>query len=1033
MKKLLALLLSLLFVLSACTQGNNDSISGSVEPGDESAESSSDNSSDDTSSDKKKTVISTGALYQSATVPNETYSDSFGTELTDGVDLSAVDSYTDEELCAFYTDSLTITVDLGEECDKIYGFAVKFFASEDDFVSKKLTVNVTTSVNDVKYDAKAFFTNKDEVELGKVNHLESFSKNYIKARYVRFTIKGDANAIFLGEIEVIADSEPKKGVGYIDRVAGVYETLGVIVPPSDGLDVNRDYNKVLISKGYSYTFNFDASFAGTGEEGAPTKETVLTDGVMNGKYKPGSYISFQGSAEDATIKLDLGRETADVAEIQASFMSNPSARVYLPLAVKVTAIDANNNRTDLGVLYGTQIAKAGGFTFVLPLKKAVSARYIELTLTTLEGMSHFIEEISVYAFRDGMEQSTLYPLVEIEKGEASERDEVEVEYKNLILRQPQQIFMPTNGKAEQNAANNSPITDTTLTDGFYSVSGASPYDIHNGKFFKFNAGDIRYVIYDLKYLSAVDCFKGSFCKEISWGIQAPETVTVLLSSNGEDWYEAGSFALTATQYTGIVRGELKLDKPVQTRYVVFTIGVSQWVGCDELEVYGTEYISDSVTLADSGLGRAGEKEDSVGQRIEPSKDLLGGAKDLCLLYQISNNEGYTVEELLPYVAYLDKDAAIKDTMFDSFLFLYANAPMPSGAYPYQLSNMNDWQWVIDNLFGEGVNLNALEEVAGQVKSTLSLPSDFTYKITVSINYPNKGVTKFGDVDGDGVSEDLSVYANRMKVCKWFVDEVNRKFSEAGFKNIELVGYYWWHEQIDDSTDPQSEQLIKELADYIHSINYQFTWIPYFNANGYDRWKELGFDIACLQPNYVFNESAPVSNIYNCDQYTKDLGMGVEMEIDEPCLSDYNFFKRYMKYVSCGAELGYMDDTVLMYYQGFDIFYKAAYAENYFGRTIYDSTYHFIKGDLKNVPDTIVGTAVEGEANKAIFGKIQLPEDKMCELEIVSMPENGTVVIANDGSFTFYPAKDFKGETSFEFRYTELLSWSENCTVTVTVK
>ena len=1022
MKKLIALLLSLLFVLAACTEAADESSSDS--------NASETSQSGSLSGDMKKTVISKGAFYQSASLPSEAFPDSFGSELTNGADTSEVVIHTDDALVGYSSGIAAITIDLGESYDKIYGFAVHYFAGEDAGFSKKINVDIAVSKDNIVFNPVAYYNTTDEPEANKVNVSEFIAKKYLTGRYIRFKLKGDQAAAFFAELEVFADVEPKPNISYVDRVNGVYENLGVINPPADGEKVNREFNKVLISKGSKYNFDCDYTFVPSSEEGAPTEDKVLTDGVMSGKYKTGSYVSINGDGKEAKITVDLGRTTNDIGEVQAYFMSNPTSRIYLPLSVKVAAIGEDNKRTDLGVLYGTQVSKVGGFTFVLPLENQISARYIEFSVTTLEGMVHLVEEVAVYAFRDGPEQSVLYPAITIEKGEAAEKDGATSEYKNLIFNKTQQIFMPSNGNAEENAANNTQSNSPLLTDGKYSISGPSPFDIHNGKFFKFNAGDIRYIIYDLNNLSALDTFKGSFCKEISWGIQAPEAVKVILSANGEDWYDAGSFALSETQYTGIVRGELKLDKKVQARYVVFAFPVSQWVGCDELEVYGTEAVAGSVTLADSGLKPAGQDENTVGQRIEPSADLLDGAKDLCLLYQSSSSGGYTADELLPYVAYIDEEANIKDTMFDSFLFLHANSPMPSGQYPYQLSNKSDWQWCIDDLFNEARNLNALEEAAGTVKSALGLDASFTYKITVSINYPNMTVTDFGDVDGDGVTENLTTVDGRVKVCKWFIDEVNRRFAEANFQNIKLVGFYWWHEQIDSPSDTET---IKKVAEYLHSMGTQFTWIPYFNSAGYDTWKELGFDVACLQPNYVFKETAPLSNIYNVDEYTKDLGMGIEMEIDDPCLNNLDFFKRYMKYVSCGAELGYMDDTVVMYYQGFNIFGNAANSGTYFGRTIYDSTYHFIKGDLKNVPDTIEGVTAEGEANGPISGKIELPEDKICEIELVSMPENGTVVLANDGTFTFYPAKDFKGEATFEFRYTELLSWSAPCTVTITVK
>ena len=104
-------------------------------------------------------------------------------------------------------------------------------------------------------------------------------------------------------------------------------------------------------------------------------------------------------------------------------------------------------------------------------------------------------------------------------------------------------------------------------------------------------------------------------------------------------------------------------------------------------------------------------------------------------------------------------------------------------------------------------------------------------------------------------------------------------------------------------------------------------------------REAGFAVSVTK---VFGQDE------NNEKYTKHYGMGVEMEIDNACLSDRLFYKKYMEYIALGAETGYMTDTVNMYYQSIGIFGEAARSASYMARSVYDVTYHYIKGDLKNL-------------------------------------------------------------------------------------
>ena len=268
--------------------------------------------------------------------------------------------------------------------------------------------------------------------------------------------------------------------------------------------------------------------------------------------------------------------------------------------------------------------------------------------------------------------------------------------------------------------------------------------------------------------------------------------------------------------------------------------------------------------------------------------------------------------------------------------------------------------------------------------------------------------------------------------EWYIKLIRDTFDAQNFQNIELVGYYWFHEAI-ESEDYDSVELLNEVADLVHKQKCDFFWIPYFTANGYDAWAEYGFDVAVMQPNYVFELETPYSNVTNCANLTKLYGMGIEMEVCSDAINNLNYFKKYMQYVAGGVEYGYMTDCIVMYYQGVTDFRDACNSQSKMGRMVYDATYHFIKEDLQYKPDAIDKISITATKDTPCNGKIEFTNDNLRMLSIDEMPEHGTVTLNADGSFTYYPEKGFTGEVTFTYIYSEYLGWSDPCEVTITVQ
>lgn len=965
-----------------------------------------------------ETVISTGCAYTKSVEPHQgTYPDTYGTELTDGILLDEEsDNYFDESLSgyALSTEELSVVVDLGNVYENIYMFRLGYLATTQAGINIPSYVKVQYSEDGENW-SKALTLKRAKFVEGTRQEANVTLKSYVAARYVKFSLRGSSFWVFLDEVMVVADVEGSDiSSEFAEQIMEVYNEIGAPKSPISSAAVDRTLFPVLVSRNKSYKIDgkVDKTFP-------DEKNTMLTDGQYTGVYEGGTWVGFEGN-QDVRITIDLGETVDDIATVEVKCYTNTGVGNFLPAAVKAVALDKDKNAVELGNIFPSAFKNVGSYSFLLPLNGAVSARYIELTVYNRDTKIVLIEECAVYAYRE-YRDSLLYPDIKLDETDTGAWPDASGATENLIKGlYPQVSALSDPGVYSDH--NNTPITSPVLTDGNYS----SGTDIHNGSFFKFWGGTGRKIYFDLGHVSGVSRFTVSFVDFPDWAVHAPGSVNILLSDDAKNWYYAGTIDLSAANKQ-VYKNECDLGKRVNARYVVFEFGVNGWAGADEFEVYGTKSTAGSAPLSDAGFDKYNVY---AGERMAPSGDILGGLSDLVLLYNTPQNK-YSEEKLITYAGYVDKEGAIRDVMFDSFLFLPGS--LPSGNKTYADVTKADMNWYLTDVFDDPAgNMNALESAAGKVKQALKLPEDFKYKVTVTVMYPHWERKDFGDIDGDGVTEDLTVYENRVKVLNWFIDECEKRFVNANYKNLELVGYYWMNEDI-TYKDPNAKELMNAVADKAHSVGKSFFWIPYFTAPGYEAWDQYGFDIACMQPNYVFKAATPITNLISCAKLTALYNMGIEIEICDEALFNELFFDKYMAYLSYGTEYGYMKDAVHMYYQGGSIYYNAAKSDSYMGRAIYDSTYHFIKQDLKTVPDKIRIDKFNAEKNVPFHGKFGFKDDGvMRKMRVEIAADHGSVSVNDDGTFDYYPEKDYTGEVKFVFSYSEYLDWSEPMEVVISV-
>lgn len=472
----------------------------------------------------------------------------------------------------------------------------------------------------------------------------------------------------------------------------------------------------------------------------------------------------------------------------------------------------------------------------------------------------------------------------------------------------------------------------------------------------------RTVTFDLGRPSGVHIIRAHFLQDKSAGILFPRKVSFAVSHDGEHWADVGTVktAIPLSQ-GGQVEQWFSVEAMAKARYVRVIFQPDIWSFIDEIEIIGTETPDHVDTLK---AEKKGADEFQPLGYAQPGTAQTAGASHQVLIYTGTyKNQAlltWDKDRFIPYVGYVGPDGQVTDFMFDSFLFLPVSPNAAGRRYDYAgpQSNMADWVAYLDQIFADGYQLQALNEAVREVKATLG---DDSYQppVHIAVPYPSPLQTKFGDLDGDGIAESFAessypdepirAYENRVAAIAWYMDEVIRRWSEAGLDQLRLAGFYWHSETVRYADSQFEEAVISEFNRLAHERGMLTEWIPYFNAEGLRDWASYGFDVAVHQPNYVFNTSVPESRLEAAADFSQKYGMGVEMELSWQVLQLPAYQTRYYDYLDHGVTDGYMTGAFHPWYQEVKLLYDAAYSSNPMARDVYEKTYQFIKGTYQPRP------------------------------------------------------------------------------------
>ncbi|MBR5263244.1 MAG: DUF4855 domain-containing protein, partial [Clostridia bacterium] len=780
--------------------------------------------------------------------------------------------------------------------------------------------------------------------------------------------------------------------------------------------------------GCKYTSSFQTS------EQYKDDGTLLTDGNISLDFDTETWAGYMRPG-NFNIVLDLGSVKNDLADFSVHSLRLISYGIGSPATVQFEISTDGKNYQTIGTAYrSSALNSLGAFTYQLKLAETVSARYVRFSFTAGDSSWVFISELSVRSYLPDTEEVGLYygdsTLPKVDPKDYWPKAEQNNTKKNLIAGKQPYIFSEEEiDFARATEYYNSIKALPLLTDGKFATRAtySDPALVH------FTGAIGRTLTFDLGHTSAVSGVMLRFLKEDSSGVQPPQRIVVYVSVDGENWEKVYD-GENSVQGTNIYqKKEISLKNTYKARFVRVYFTVSSHVFCDEIEVYGTTAIPEN---AKDPKATAEEEVEDLGY-VMP-EDFLG-VHNVLLSYNCLPEDGkhseaglITVEEYLPHVGYYDESGKLVDTFFDGFLYL----PYTSFNYSDYAKSFEGWQFYVDDIYAEGRNMDALNQAVGIVGDELNL-TDYKCTVFTSILYTFKtlesgAVNSFGDIDGDGVKDSFSSIENRKKAIKWIIDQEYQRFLAGGYDNLEFGGFYWFEEFL-SLGDPAEKELTLYASNYVHSLGLKLFWIPWYCASGYDKWQEYGFDVACMQPNYMFGNKGNPDVLRLTAEKTKHLGMCVEIEMNS--VNNAADVQRYMEYLAAGAEYGYMD-AVKMYYQGGvpGAFHAAYLSEDPFKRAVYDMTYLFAKEKFTAEPPTYtVGDVDFTGKNGSVSGSFSPSADKAFYVELAVSPTHGDLCLNSDGSFIYYARDGFTGTDRFALQLNFGYAVTQEIVITVTVE
>jgi hypothetical protein len=329
----------------------------------------------------------------------------------------------------------------------------------------------------------------------------------------------------------------------------------------------------------------------------------------------------------------------------------------------------------------------------------------------------------------------------------------------------------------------------------------------------------------------------------------------------------------------------------------------------------------------------GREDSETGQETEEpisptNKPVQSTIRDLVLISSNlqTYNHPWIEEDWNPYVVW--EQGTKKDWLFDGFLFVDVqdneghSFMYGHGSSPALKSHWENWA---NMLFTENKFIPALDASISKYASQIGQPNR-KRKVIVSIPEPLQQADQWGELNGKMLN--MMNDEDRLTACKWFIDLVEAKFKQGTFANLELEGFYWIAEGIQ-----QTGTIIAPVAEYLREKKFTFIWIPWWKSDDYDDSEKYGFSSVYLQPNYFWNNVEYSRLQEACNEAIKH-NINLEIECDESVYGGKG--QRLYDYIEVFKKNNIHKTKKLAYYQSINVFGTLGTSKNSSDKQLYDT-------------------------------------------------------------------------------------------------
>ena len=267
---------------------------------------------------------------------------------------------------------------------------------------------------------------------------------------------------------------------------------------------------------------------------------------------------------------------------------------------------------------------------------------------------------------------------------------------------------------------------------------------------------------------------------------------------------------------------------------------------------------------------------------------------------------WTAERLAPHVSFTDENGK-EHWLFESFLFIEAQDISRGRIYSVAPSGLSadkvSWEALLERWLGPEGDVKALDEAVGAAAKRIGKPSR---KRAVILTIPDpvmlerfsdkkSSTTYWGAVNGRQL--DFANVNDQILAMEWYIAEARNRFRALHLKNVELGGFYILSEDLPNGFGKTPaerlniqykrwELILPAVSAFLHGSGFGLYWIPYHLAPGYRNWKQLGIDMAYMQPNYYWDLHKKGRHPFDKTvEAVRDYGMGMELEFEYSMVAD----------------------------------------------------------------------------------------------------------------------------------------------------